>query len=136
MGTSEPAAEPTPTPRASTHRKARTRPSSRPSRLMVGAGAVAAISVIAAGLVRFPTVADDPAAAAAGAAASGKDGAKAKARSERPVKYVRLKPGQKAPKGAKVIREAAPTPRIVVRRAAPARQPASRKVVTQTRQSG
>lgn len=118
---------------------------------MVGAGAVAAVSVIAAGLVRFPATADDLAAggsqatageatAVAGKAAKDRKKRKASKRDtateKRPVKYIRLKPGQKAPKGAKVIREAAPTPRIVVQRTAPSAQRSKSRVVTRTRQSG
>jgi hypothetical protein len=134
-------------------RPARPRPSTRPARLMVGAGAIAALTVIGSGLVRFPVASDDVVATTSGNGAGEADAgsrgvrssdakaSKARARTKRAVKYVRLKPGQKAPKGAKVIREAAPTPRIVVRRTAPAPAPAAAqrtrvKVVTRTRQSG
>ncbi len=91
------------------------RPDPKPSRLVVGAGAVAALSIIGAGLVRVPVNADgaDPGQAEVAAPAR----ADAKPTAKRPVKYVRLKPGQKAPRGAKVIREKAPPPRIVVIRA-------------------
>ncbi len=96
---------------------------------------MAALTVIGAGLVRFPMAVADPA-----VSAPEPKQATAKEVVERPVKYVRLEPGQKAPKGAKVIRKAAPTPRIVVRRVAPVTQvaprPAPRRVVTRTRQSG
>lgn len=109
---------------------ARSRPSNRPARLMVSAGAVAALTVIGAGLVRFPVVADEPVAIAPAAA-----DARSKAQAKRPVKYVRLKPGEQAPKGARVIREAAPTPRIIVQRV-PAPAQRSARVVTRTRQSG
>jgi hypothetical protein len=105
----------------------------------MGAGALAAVSVIGAGLVPFPTTqAQAPTSAPVPAPA----GARV-AKVQRPVTYVRLKPGQRAPKGARVIREAAPTPRVVVRRvvvSAPARstQTASRstRTVARTRQSG
>ncbi len=131
-GSSAPRASGADTPRPAP----RSRPSPRPARLMVGAAAIAALTVIGAGLVRFPLAADEPVAAAP---ESGKATA-ARSKSEQPVRYVRLKPGQKAPKGAKVIREAAPTPRVVIRRATPATQPvaqaAPRRVVTRTRQSG
>ncbi len=154
------AAPPRPTP-SSAARVSRTRPSSRPARLMIGASAVAALTVITAGLVRFPTAADDQAAIVpepenrrsavkAGTRANVGPGAtaKTKAKSKRPVKYVRLKPGQKAPKGAKVIKEPAPTPRIVVRQvgnaprtatapqAAMTPQQRNSRVVTRTKQSG
>ncbi len=96
---------------------------------------MAALTVIGAGLVRFPLAADDPVVPAPEPKVE-----RAKQPVERPVTYVRLKPGQKAPKGAKVIRKPAPTPRIVVRRVAPVSQaaprPAPQRVVTRTRQSG
>ncbi len=137
----------------------RSRPDPKPSRLVVGAGAVAALSIIGAGLVRFPANADGADPSQAGVAAAAK--VDAKAAKKRPVKYVRLKPGQKAPRGAQVIREKAPPPRIVVIRAGTAtvtssgastsRQPTATKQrpkapvakapvakapVTRTRQSG
>jgi hypothetical protein len=109
---------------------------------MISAGALAAFTVIAAGLARFPVAPDDTPVASNDALA-GTSGARAKAKSkakvrqERPVRYVRLKPGQKAPRGAKVIQEAAPTPRIVVQRSAPTvRRSSPVRVVTRTRQSG
>ena len=117
----------------------RERPDPRPARLMMGAGALAAVSVIGAGLVPFPT---SQAQAPTSSPAPAPPGAKV-AKIQRPVTYVRLKPGQRAPKGARVIREAAPTPRVVVRRvvvSAPARstQTASRstRTVARSRQSG
>ena len=117
----------------------RERPDPRPARLMMGAGALAAVSVIGAGLVPFPT---SQAQAPTSAPAPAPAGAKV-AKIQRPVTYVRLKPGQRAPKGARVIREAAPTPRVVVRRvvvSAPARstQTVSRstRTVARSRQSG
>jgi hypothetical protein len=55
---------------------------------------------------------------------------------QRRVRYVRLKPGQHAPPGARVIQEAAPAPRVIVRHvAAPAYVPVRRPTV-RTRQSG
>ncbi len=101
---------------------------------MIGAGAVAALAFVAAGLVRFP-VADEVVTAAA--TAPGTEKARA-TKEKRSVRYVRLKPGQKAPPGAKVIREAAPKPRVVVRLVAPAAPTATRTrtTVTRTRQSG
>lgn len=122
-------------PRASTRAPVKGRPSAQPARWAIGATALAALTVIGAGLVRFPMAAEDPSAAEppTDATTASRDGSGAV---ERPITYVRLKPGQRAPKGAKVIREAASTPRVVVRRvAAPARQPSVR-TVTRTRQSG
>lgn len=111
------------------------RPSAQPARWAVGATALAAVTVIGAGLVRFPMAADEPPTAgpSSGATTAGRDSS---ATQERPVKYVRLEPGQRAPKGARVIREAAPTPRVVIPRVAPPPQQTSVRTVTRTRQSG
>lgn len=118
---------PKPAPRT----RGRDKPDPRPARLMLGAGALAAVTVVGAGLVDFPPATTEaPSQAPATAAVARVEKVK------RPVKYVRLKPGQKAPKGARVIKEAAPTPRVVVRRVVvPAPKQASRSV-TRTRQSG
>ena len=98
---------------------------------MVGASALAAVTAIGAGLVDFPpTAAEEPSSqqTATGAAKAEK--------AERAVRYVRLKPGQKAPKGAKVIREAAPTPRVVVRRVVTPAPSRPARTVARSRQSG
>lgn len=98
---------------------------------MMGAGALAAATVITAGLVDFPST------AAEGQSGSPAPTARPAHRSvERPVRYVRLKPGERAPKGARVIREAAPTPRIVVRRVVTPQPVQARRSVVRTRQSG
>jgi len=119
--------------------RAHKRPDPRPSRLMVGAGALAALSVIGAVLGRMPVTAGqgsatpvmaDTASGAASADAAGTS------RVQRPVRYVRLKPGQKAPPGAKVIREKAPTPRVVVHWVTPVTQTVPRTPVARTVQSG
>jgi hypothetical protein len=101
-------------------------------RLGLGAAAIAALSIMAAGLVHFPSA--DPAAA-------GGDTALAEApaqdiRIEKRVRYVKLKPGQKAPPGAQVIDAAAPTPRVVVRTIQAAAPKVVRRTTTRTRQSG
>jgi len=107
----------------------RERPDSRPARLMMGAGALAAVTVIGAGLVDYPMAnAEEQTTTQAPAAST--------VAVERPVRYVRLKPGQKAPKGAKVIREAAPTPRIVVRRVVTSPAKTSTRTVARSKQSG
>ncbi len=123
-------------PGARTPGAGRGRPSPTAARMMVGAGALAAVTVIGAGLVRFPLSTD-----AAAPAPPEPKVERVRQKVDRPVQYVRLKPGQKAPKGARVIREAAPTPRIVVQRVSPptVSSPSSRssvRVVTRTRQSG
>ena len=110
------------------------RPDARPTRLVLGLGTVAAMSVVTAGLVRFPvTVTTDLTAVA----------------SEPPpvadeevvhrIRYVQLRPGERAPAGATVIRQADPTPRIVVRTVPGPRRVATtprRRVVARSRQSG
>jgi hypothetical protein len=115
---------------------ARSRPDPRPARLMVGAGAAAALALIANGLVTVPSTSDAAASAPDAASRARPRPARVKQR----LRYVRLKPGQKAPPGAKVIREAAPAPRVVVRLVPSSRSvrtaPVQRKVVTRTRQSG
>lgn len=126
------------------------RPDPRPMRLVLGAGTIAAVSIMAAGLVRFPTTGDtsgDVIAADEAAADAPIIETLATARPEVRIKhrtvYVHLKRGQKPPKGAKVITGKAPPPRVVVTRvpgkAATTRttRPARRRVVvTKTRQSG
>jgi hypothetical protein len=103
----------------------------------VAAGAAAALALICSSLVRFP-VAGEGAMAQAG---TPEQSSPPRARKvKRQVRYVKLKPGQKAPRGARVIREKAPAPRVVVRLVAPAAQGVTRstprRVVTRTRQSG
>ena len=89
------------------------------------------MTVVGAGLVDFPpAVAEEPQTAPA------KAGVTKAEKVKRPVKYVRLKPGQKAPKGAKVIKEAAPTPRVVVQRVVVPAQSQTRRSVSRSRQSG
>jgi hypothetical protein len=120
------------TPRA--HR----RPDPRPSRLMVGAGALAAISVVGAVLGHVPVIAESAAAPVISGTASGAATATAAgaSRVERAVRYVHLKPGQKAPPGAKVIRAKAPAPRVVVHWVTPVAQMVTRTPVARTSQSG
>jgi len=111
--------------------RGRDKPDSRPARLMLGAGALAAVTVVGAGLVDFPpAVAEEPLSAPV------KAGVGKVEKVKRPVKYVRLKPGQKAPKGARVIKEAAPTPRVVVQRVVVPAPSRSGRSVARSRQSG
>jgi hypothetical protein len=89
-----------------------------------------------AGLVDFPSaVAEAPAPAPATTDAE-TTGTTRTTKVERPVRYVRLKPGQKAPEGARVIREAAPTPRVVVRRIVTSNPSQPTRSVARSRQSG
>ena len=110
--------------------RVRARPDPRPSRLTMAAGALAAVSVMAAGLVRIEL---PPVESKARVAAR-----PAKVKVERRVRYIRLRPGQKAPPGARVIREAAPEPRVIIRHvAAPSTGVSSaRRPIARTRQSG
>lgn len=109
----------------------RERPDPRPARLMMGATALAAVAIIGAGLVDYP-----PAGAVEPQPATAQARATKTEVSRRPVRYVRLKPGQKAPKGAKVIREAAPTPRVVVRKIVVPAASRPARTVARSRQSG
>ena len=128
------------------------RPDPRPMRLALGVGTIAAVSIMAAGLVRFPAATGDTSgdvmAADGTSAGAPVTEILATARPEVRIKhrtvYVHLKPGQRAPKGAKVITGKAPPPQVVIThvpgKAATTRvtRPATRRVVvvTKTRQSG
>ena len=108
-------------------------------RLALGAGTIAAVSIMAAGLVRFPTPSGDAIAADALSVETIAT-AQPEVIVQHRTQYIQLKRGEKAPKGAKVISGAVPTPRIVVTRIAarPAQTQRTvvRRVVTRTRQSG
>jgi hypothetical protein len=108
----------------------------------MGIGALAALSVMGAGMGRLPETTADVQADALSespltATLAGAVGARA-TRVERPVRYIRLKPGEQAPRGARVIREKAPAPRVVVRwvSAPSSSTTTSRAPVARTRQSG
>jgi hypothetical protein len=112
------------------------RPDPRPTRVVLGLSTFAAMSIVTAGLVRFPVATSSDADLAA-VAPDPTQGAPQKVVHR--VKYVQLKPGQKAPAGAKVIKGAQPTPRVVVRTIPAPRQVASAprpRPVARTRQSG
>ncbi len=103
-------------------------------RVVYGASAVAAASVIAVGLFQpatAPAATDqvDPLAVQSG---SGQGAAVSNSGApdvvvRHVIKYVHLKPGQTAPPGATVITPNAPAPRVVVTHNAPANQPAAPK---------
>jgi hypothetical protein len=105
------------------------RPDSRPMRLAYGAGALAALSVMSAGLVQL------------GSPSGTTDVITTTAASDPPpievrhvIRYIHLKPGEVAPPGATVIAPDAPAPRVVITRlAAP---PAPPRRIAVTRQSG
>ncbi len=111
----------------------RRRPDPRPMRLTLGMGAVAAVSVMAAGMIRFPPakptstdVVTEPAAPQAQTVEV-----------HHIVQYLHLKPGQQAPLGATVIDANAPAPRVVVSHVAAPPGPApTPRVIVKTHQSG
>jgi hypothetical protein len=122
------------------------KPDARPMRFVYGAGAVAAMSVMAVGLMQpdFAATADQPASADGSADPSAVAQAPADVAVRHVTQYIQLKPGQTAPPGATVIAADAPTPRVVVTHNAPsgqaASQPAARPQAPapapRTRQSG
>jgi hypothetical protein len=101
-------------------------------RLAYGAGALAALSVMSAGLVRFSsasasTVADAPPPGDAPSPAQ-------QVEVRHIIRYIHLKPGEVAPPGATVITPKAPAPQVIVTHLAAPASPVRRIVVT--RQSG
>jgi hypothetical protein len=110
------------------------RPDARPMRLVLGASALAGLSAVATGLIRPP--ATEPVTGSSDTTTEVLVAPKPEVRVVKRIRYVRLAPGEHAPPGARVIREAAPTPRVVVTTVRD-RQPAVvRRVVVRTRQSG
>lgn len=130
-------------PRAARPDVPKAKPDARPMRIVYGAGAVAALSVMAVGLVQpdYAATADqttiaDPADDPNTVAQAPANGAV-----RHVTRYVYLRPGQTAPPGATVIAANAPKPRVVVTHNAPANQaakPAPRPAAPKpaTRQSG
>jgi hypothetical protein len=98
---------------------------------MAGAGAIAATSIIIGGLVDVPAVVGDGDVGASTSLAR-----PVVEQVQRPVRYVRLEPGERAPKGARVIEASAPAPRIVVQRVVVGRASSPARTVARTRQSG
>ena len=81
------------------------KPDPRPMRLAFGAGAVAAVGALTIGMVHADLTGSGADAEASAGASDGSTSAAAEeqARVRRVTNYVLLKPGEKAPKGAKVI---------------------------------
>lgn len=109
-------------------------------RVAMGIGAITAISVMGAGFVR-PSWSVTDASVADPVDQSGQSAqvGTADVRVNHVIRYVKLKPGQKAPPGAKVINAKDPAPRIVVTHVAartPARTQRQAVVKTKTKQSG
>ncbi len=107
----------------------RARPDPRPMRVVYGAGAIAAVSVMTVGLVQpawdasadsvAPNAPQNQTGAQNAVGASGQRGAVTAAQPapdvvRHVIRYVQLKPGQHAPLGATVITPDAPKPRVVV----------------------
>lgn len=118
------------------------KPDARPMRFVYGAGAVAAMSVMAVGLVQPDFAATADQSAGSGPTADPNPVAQVPGTTVQHVtQYIQLKPGQTAPPGATVIAANAPTPRVVVTHntpSGPAAQPAARPPAPKpaTRQSG
>jgi len=107
----------------------RAKPDPRPMRVVYGAGAVAAVSVMTIGLVQpswdtapeSRPIADDANTAGGPLAASAPDNGSADRTRQSAgdvqvrhvIRYVHLKPGEHAPPGATVITPGAPTPRVI-----------------------
>jgi len=114
-------------------------------RIVYGAGAVAAVSVMTVGLVQpswnasssDPSpVADQSNAPGNGPLAQAPDSQGSRNGGSQPapdvqvrhvVKYIQLRPGQQAPAGAKVITPGAPTPRIVTVHSQPTNPPSQNR---------
>jgi hypothetical protein len=105
-------------------------------RLAYGAGALAAMSAMSVGLVRFGSSPTTPAASTTVTNAANPSAAATTVAVKHVVKYIHLQPGQKAPPGAKVIQPNAPAPKVVVSYAAAPAAAAPRRVVVVTSQSG
>jgi hypothetical protein len=113
-------------------------------RVVYGAGAVAALSVMAVGLVQpdYAATADQPGVSDPAADPFAVAQAPTTGDVRHVTRYIYLKPGQTAPPGATVVAANAPTPRVVVTHnsvggstaSQPAPKPAQPKPVT--RQSG
>ena len=142
-----PAARPVNDARPARSDARQSKPDARPMRFVYGAGAVAAMSVMAVGLVQpdFAATADQT----SGSDPTADPNVAAQVPTDTSVRhvtqYIQLKPGQTAPPGAKVIAADAPKPRIVVTHNAPSgpasgpvAQPAPRPPAPKpvTRQSG
>jgi hypothetical protein len=96
-------------------------------RVVYGASAVAAMGVIAVGLVQPGSSPATTADSNQAAVTQPNDGGQQQNQAQQPadvqvrhvIKYIHLKPGQTAPPGATVITPDAPAPRVVVTHAAP-----------------
>jgi hypothetical protein len=92
------------------------------------------MSIVTAGLVRFPVASGSDLASVTLEPTPG-----VPTKVVHRIRYVQLKRGEKAPAGARVIRGADPTPRVVVRTIPAPRQAAvthRQRPVARTRQSG
>jgi hypothetical protein len=109
---------------------ARSKPDARPMRIALGATAIAALSALAAAIVRPPgpaistttTYVQQPPLGGPGTVVA----------SQAPILYVQLQPGQTAPPGARVISSSP----AAVAPAAPIARPAQTPIIVRTTQSG
>lgn len=117
---------------------ARSKPDARPMRFALGAGGLAAMSALAAGIVMPPSAATvapaDVAAAPQSVAAAGAPAATLQVK--RPVTYIQLAPGQTPPPGAQVIAATAPKPITIVTTIPAPKQAPQKVVIIKTTQSG
>jgi hypothetical protein len=101
-------------------------------RLAYGAGALAALSVMSVGLVRFETASTTAEVTTPDVTSASLPPIEVR----HIIRYVQLKAGEVAPPGSRVITPKAPAPEVIVTHvAAPAAAPPVRRVVV-TRQSG
>ena len=116
----------------------KSKPDARPMRMALGAGGLAAMSALAAGIVMPPSVAT-LAPVTDATAPQTVDGTAAPAGTlqvKRPVKYIQLVAGQTPPPGAQVIAASAPQPITIVTTIAAPRQVQRAAVIIKTTQSG
>ncbi len=115
----------------------KSKPDARPMRMALGAGGLAAMSALAAGIVMPPSVATlAPVPATAPQAVDGTAAPAGTLQVKRPVKYIQLVAGQTPPPGAQVIAASAPQPITIVTTIAAPRQVQRAAVIIKTTQSG
>jgi hypothetical protein len=144
MARSNHEARPAPNARPARSDARPSKPDARPMRFVYGAGAVAAMSVMAVGLVQpdFAATADQNNVPDATADPNAVAQVPADVAVRHVTQYVHLQPGQTAPPGATVIAADAPTPQVVVTHNQPANPPAAQPAARppapapRTRQSG
>ena len=116
----------------------KSKPDARPMRLALGAGGLAAMSALAAGIVMPPRVATVTpyTGATAPQAVDGTAAPAATLQVKRAVKYIQLVAGQTPPPGAQVIAASAPKPITIVTTIPAPKQAQRAAVIIKTTQSG